>query len=205
MEKKFWEFWKNNGFEWEVKIKDDPKVWIEVYFDEVLVGTKSPELKWASDKAVKAREKEKKYKNQWNIDHYKLVGEDFEYVPVSKIVGFPDALGKGMSGCIQLANYCRRGLYNDYDEWNGEMLLTEVLEDSAKDKKKIMECINSDRCGWLYQKYKDGTLKDLSEYVKLNEVDGKYYIGGSGNHRVCLLKRIDADLIYSKVYKWERK
>lgn len=205
LEKKFWEFWKNEGFEWEIKIIDDPKVWIEVYYDEVPVGTKTPELKWASDKAMKVRAKEKKYKELWDIDDYKHVGEDFEYVPVSEIVGFPNLLGKGMSGCIQLANYSKRGLYADHDEWNGEMILAEVLEDSAKDTEKVKECIESNRCGWLYQRYLDGTLKDLGEYVKLNEVDGKYYIGGNGKHRICLLKRINAEIIYAKVYKWTKE
>lgn len=145
------------------------------------------------------------YNKQWDINHYKKIGEEFKNVPVSKIVGFPHTLGKGMNGCIQLLNYSKRGLYNHYDEWNGEMLLTEVLEDSVKDKDKIKECINSDRCGWLFEKYKNGTLKDLSEYVELNEVEGKYYIGRNGNHRICLLKRINAELIYAKVYKWKKK
>lgn len=205
VKKKFWEFWKNERFEWAVKILDNSKIWIEVYYEYTIDNADNPKLEWSSDKAIKVREKERKYKRQWNVKNYKCIGEDFEFVPIEKITGFPNALGKGVSGCIQLNNYRKRGLYLNNDEWNGEMILAEVLEASAKNLQMVKECTKSNRCGWLYKRYVDGTLDKMDDYVIINKVDENYHIGSNGNHRICLLKRINAKFIYAKVYRWVKK
>lgn len=205
LDKKWWQFWKESGFEWKFRINSDTKLWIEVYYETLPIGTEKPKALWCSEKAKVNELKRKKLETEWdNKTHYPLESV-FKEVPVEDIVNYPDMLGKGVSGCIQLYNYMKKGLYNPSDEWNGEMTLNDVLETSAKYEEQVKECIDSKWCGWIYKQHCKGSLKELNHYVKLDEVDGKFYLGGMGNHRVCLLKRIKADKIYAKVSIWKSK
>ncbi|WP_055665509.1 hypothetical protein [Desnuesiella massiliensis] len=203
--KRWWQFWKEVGFEWEFRINLDTKLWIEVYYETLPVGFEEPKLLWFSGKAKVNERKRKKLEENWNNDTHFVLDTVLKEVPVKDIVNYPDALGKGVSGCIQLYNYMKKGLYNPSDEWNGEMTINDVLETSAKYEEQVKECINSERCGWLYKQHCNGSLKELDDYVRLNEVDGKFYLGSNGNHRICLLKRIKSEKIYAKVSIWEKR
>lgn len=205
LDKKCWQFWKESGYEWEFRIDLDTKLWIEVYYETIPVGFEEPKLLWFSGKAKVNAMKRKKLEKNWdNKTHYALEPV-LKEVPVKDIVNYPDMLGKGVGGCIQLYNYMEKCLYNPSDEWNGEMTLNDVLETSSEYEEQVKECINSERCGWLYKEHCNGSLKELDDYVRLNEVDGKFYLGSNGNHRICLLKRIKADKIYAKVNVWKKR
>lgn len=205
LHKKWWQLWRKSGSEWEFRVNLDTKLWIEVYCEALPVDTEESKPLWFSGKAKVNELKRKKLETEWDHKTHYPLEPLFKEVPVKDIVNYPDMLGKGTSGCIQLYNYMKKGLYNPSDEWNGEMTLNDVLETSARYEEQVEECINSERCGWLYKQHCNGSLKKLDDYVRLDEVDGKFYLGSNGNHRVCLLKRIKADKIYAKVNVWKKR
>jgi hypothetical protein len=209
LKKKWWKYRAYSGCEWEFRITLDTKLCIAVYLDTIPIGVEKSKVLWISsgEENIRIRKKELQTKRDklgknWDSNTHKVLQTIFKDVPVKDIVGYPDRLGKGTQGCIQLYNYMKGGLYNPIDELNSEMIINEILEISAKDEDKVKQCINSERCGWLYNEYCNGTLKQLKKYVALNEVDGKFYIGRNGNHRVCLLRRVKADTIYAEVSVW---
>jgi len=199
---KWWEFRSFKGYSWEIRVKANTDYLIEVYYQALENGEIN--LQWMSQKALRKKEKEGTDKIDW-INNYKVVLNNVDMdVEVDKIIGYPHSLGKGISKCVQLAKYFDMGLYDPADDYNKDFTLNEVLTISAEDPIAVKECINAEHCGWFYRCFLEGTLHEITEKVKLNKVDGNYYIGGSGNHRICLLKRIKADTIRADVTIWER-
>jgi ParB-like chromosome segregation protein Spo0J len=54
--------------------------------------------------------------------------------------------------------------------------------------------------------FQDGTLNiDTREPIRVDELEGKYYISGDGRHRVAALKLLDVDSIPALVTKIRKK
>ncbi len=205
LDKKWFQLGRNNGFEWEFRINLNTKLSIEIYYEPLPIDMEKPKILWISGKARENDEKGKKLKIHWNNDTHFFSESVLKEIPVKDMVNYPDMLGKGVNGCVQLYNYMQKGLYIPMDESNGEFTLNDVLTNSANYEEQIDECMNSEYCGYLYKKYNNGSLKELDDHVRLNEVDGKFYLGSNGYHRICLLKRIKADRIYAKVDVWKKR
>lgn len=127
-------------------------------------------------------------------EKYKIKREYFGDFNPKDIAQYPNYLGKGMEECVQLKRYYDMGLYNpSSSDYESEKIIMEILLETSKDECAVQECIKSPYCGGFYEKLQSGTLNEITERIEVSEIEGKIFPNGNGNHRLCLLKRLNSE------------
>ena len=122
------------------------------------------------------------------------MGDDFviKDVIVSDIIEYPTSLGERCK-ILEMASL---STYSETEE-----ALMYVLEESAKDAKRIEICMSSSHCGGFYKCFISGETPFFDkDPIKLSEFGGKYY-ATEGKHRVCMAKRLRVPVIKARVYQ----
>ena len=122
------------------------------------------------------------------------MGDDFviKDVIVSDIIEYPTSLGERCK-ILEMASL---STYSETEE-----ALMDVLEESAKDAKRIEICTSSSHCGGFYNHFINGKTPFFDkDPIKLSEFGGKYY-ATEGKHRVCMAKRLGIPIIEARVYQ----